>query len=70
MKRWKQITALVLVLLMLMMTAAGCAQEVEETQGLELRAAFIEQPETFDPAYATTEEERTVTGHLFENLMK
>ena len=70
MKRWKQITALVLALLMLMMTAAGCAQEVEETQGLELRAAFIEQPETFDPAYATTEEERTVTGHLFENLMK
>ena len=70
MKRWKQIAALVLALLMLMMTAAGCAQEVEETQGLELRAAFIEQPETFDPAYATTEEERTVTGHLFENLMK
>ena len=70
MKRWKQITALVLALLMLMMTAAGCAQEVEETRGLELRAAFIEQPETFDPAYATTEEERTVTGHLFENLMK
>lgn len=70
MKRWKQITALVLALLMLMMTAVGCAQEVEETQGLELRAAFIEQPETFDPAYATTEEERTVTGHLFENLMK
>ena len=70
MKRWKQITALVLALLMLMMTAAGCAQEVEETQGLELRAAFIERPETFDPAYATTEEERTITGHLFENLMK
>ena len=70
MKRWKQIAALVLALLMLMMTAAGCAQEVEETQGLELRAAFIERPETFDPAYATTEEERTVTGHLFENLMK
>lgn len=70
MKRWKQLTALILALLMLMMTAAGCAQEVEETRGLELRAAFIEQPETFDPAYATTEEERTVTGHLFENLMK
>ena len=70
MKRWKQITALVLALLMLMMTAAGCAQEVEETRGLKLRAAFIERPETFDPAYAATEEERTVTGHLFENLMK
>ena len=70
MKRWKQLTALVLALLMLMMTAAGCAQEVEETRGLELRAAFIERPETFDPAYASTEEERTITVHLFENLMK
>lgn len=70
MKRWKQLTALILALLMLMMTAAGCAQEVEETRGLELRAAFIERPETFDPAYASTEEERTITVHLFENLMK
>ena len=70
MKRWKQITALVLALLMLMMTAAGCAQEVEETRGMELRAAFVNRPATLDPVYASTEEERTITEHLFENLMK
>lgn len=70
MKRWKQLTALILALLMLMMTAAGCGQEQPQTQGLELRAAFIERPTALDPVYATTEEERTITVHLFENLMK
>lgn len=70
MKRWKQITALILALLMLMMTAAGCAGEKEETRGLKLRAAFINRPTSLDPAYAATEEERTITEHLFENLMK
>lgn len=70
MKRWKQLTALVLAMLMLMMTAAGCGEVEEDTQGLELRAAFINRPTSLDPAYATTEEERTITEHLFENLMK
>lgn len=70
MKRWKQLTALILALLMLMMTAAGCGEVEEDTQGLELRAAFINRPTSLDPAYATTEEERTITEHLFENLMK
>ena len=70
MKRWKQMTALILALLMLMMTAAGCAQEVVETRGMELRAAFVNRPATLDPVYASTEEERTITEHLFENLMK
>lgn len=70
MKRWKQIATLVLALLMLMMTAAGCAQEVEETPGMSLRVALIDRPVSLDPVYASTEEERTITGHLFENLMK
>ena len=70
MKRWKQIAALVLALLMLMMTAAGCAQEVEETPGMSLRVALIDRPTSLDPVYASTEEERTITEHLFENLMK
>ena len=70
MKRWKQIAALVLALLMLMMTAAGCAQEEEETRGMELRVALIDRPTSLDPVYASTEEERTITEHLFENLMK
>lgn len=70
MKRWKQILALLLALLMLMMTAAGCGEVEEETRGFELRAALINRPATLDPAYASTEEERTITVHLFENLMK
>ena len=70
MKRWKQIAALVLALLMLMMTAAGCAQEVEETPGMSLRVVLIDRPTSLDPVYASTEEERTITEHLFENLMK
>ena len=70
MKRWKQIAALVLALLMLMMTAVGCAQEEEETRGMELRVALIDRPTSLDPVYASTEEERTITEHLFENLMK
>ena len=70
MKRWKQIAALVLTLLMLMMTAVGCAQEEEETRGMELRVALIDRPVSLDPVYASTEEERTITEHLFENLMK
>ncbi len=69
MKRWKQITAFALALLMLMMTAVGCGEE-EETRGFELRAALINRPVSLDPVYATTEEERTITNHLFENLMK
>ena len=71
MKRWKQIAALILALVMLMMTVVGCGQEQEEvSRGLELRAAFINRPASLDPVYATTEEERTITDHLFENLMK
>lgn len=70
MKRWRQLMAFVLALLMLMMTAVGCTEEQEAAQGLELRASFLSRPTSLDPAYATTEEERTITAHLFENLMK
>ena len=70
MKRWKRLMALAMALLMLMMTAVGCAEEQKEVQGLELRAAFLSRPASLDPVYATTEEERTITAHLFENLMK
>ena len=70
MKRWKQIAALALALLMLVMTVVGCGQAAEETPGISLRAAFINRPTSLDPVYATTEEERTITEHLFENLMK
>ncbi len=68
MKRVKRLTALLLAALMLL--CAGCGNQETEEKGLEFRAAFVEEPVTLDPAYATTEEERTIVVHLFENLMK
>lgn len=68
MKRVKWLLALALAAMLLL--CAGCGNQVEEEKGLEIRAAFVETPATLDPAYATTEEERTIVVHLFENLMK
>ena len=68
MKRVKRLLALALAAMLLL--CAGCGNQVEEEKGLEIRAAFVETPATLDPAYATTEEERTIVVHLFENLMK
>lgn len=68
MKRMKRLMALLLATVMVLCT--GCGQQVEEEKGLEVRAAFVNDLTTLDPAYATTEEERTVISHLFENLMK
>ncbi|MBR5571890.1 MAG: peptide ABC transporter substrate-binding protein [Oscillospiraceae bacterium] len=67
MKRVKRLLALALAAMMLL--CAGCGNQVEE-KGLEIRASFVETPATLDPAYATTDEERTIVVHLFENLMK
>lgn len=69
MKKIKRLTALVLAA-MLLLCCVGCEAETEDEKGMELRAAFIEEPATLDPVYATTEEERTIVAHLFENLMK
>ncbi len=68
MKRMKRLAALLLAAMMLL--CAGCGNQEVEDKGMKLRAAFIEEPATLDPAYATTEEERTIVVHLFENLMK
>ena len=58
MKRVKRLLALALAAMLLL--CAGCGNQVEEEKGLEIRAAFVETPATLDPAYATTEEERTI----------
>ena len=68
MKQVKRLTALLLAAMILL--CAGCGDQEVEEKGLEIRAAFIEEPVTLDPAYATNEEERTIVVHLFENLMK
>ena len=68
MKRMKRLLALLLAAMLLL--CAGCGNQVVEEKGMKIRAAFLEEPVTLDPAYATTEEERTIVVHLFENLMK
>lgn len=68
MKRVKRLTALLLAAVMLL--CSGCGAREAEEKGMEIRAAFVGEPTTLDPAYATTEEERTIVVHLFENLMK
>lgn len=71
MKRLTRLMALLLAALMLLATCVGCSSsEEEEKMGLEIRAALTSYPATLDPAYAATEEERTIVVHLFENLMK
>ncbi|MBQ7465985.1 MAG: peptide ABC transporter substrate-binding protein [Oscillospiraceae bacterium] len=53
--------------LALALTACG-AQET--APGLTLRIAMADSPATLDPALVSTDTEKTLAGHLFENLMK
>ena len=68
MKRVKQLAALVMAAVMVLCT--GCGSDPEVAKGLEIRAAFLEEPSTLDPAYAVSDVERTIVVHLFENLLK
>ena len=62
MKRVKQLAALVMAAVMVLCT--GCGSEPEVAKGLEIRAAFLEEPSTLDPAYAVSDVERTsLTNH-------
>ena len=65
MKRRIRYMALVLVLCMLALT--GCAQPRDT---MTLRVCLDAAPATLDPAMASSDAERTVVAHLFENLMK
>ena len=58
--------AALLLALLLVLTMAGCGSE----KTLTLTAAMPEVPATLDPAMVTTDTEKTVVLHLYENLMK
>ena len=58
--------ATLLLALLLVLTMAGCGSEKTQT----LTAAMPEVPATLDPAMVTTDTEKTVVLHLYENLMK
>ena len=66
MKKMKRI--LMVVLALLMMTMLTACQEESET--LNLRISLPHELTTLDPAMVTTETEKTVVNHLYENLMK
>jgi len=67
MKRGKRTAALVLALLMITGLLAGCGKK-EET--LTLRVCVSDAPVTLDPAQITSDGEKILVNHLYENLMK
>ena len=66
MKKMKKMLAVVLALVTVL-TLSACS---EEEQALQLTVSLPNQVTTLDPAMVTTETEKTVVYHLYENLMK
>ncbi len=66
MKKLQRMAAFVLVLLMVL-TLSACQ---EQNEALTLRISLPHELTTLDPAMVTTETEKTVVSHLYENLMK
>lgn len=63
---WKRGVCLLLTLVMAA-ALAGCGTRREPQT---LRVCLPELPGTLDPAMVTTDSERIVVSHLYENLMK
>ena len=66
MKKMQRILALLLVLVLTALLT-GCQ---DQSQGLALRISLPHELTTLDPAMVTTETEKIVVSHLYENLMK
>ena len=66
MKYGKQTLALLTALLMIAGVLAGCAKE----ETLTLRVGVIASPTALDPAGISTDGEKILIDHLYENLMK
>ena len=62
-----QVIALCLALLTLLTVLAGCGQN---TRSMVLRVGLVGQSTVPDPAMVTTDSEKIVVSHLYENLMK
>ncbi len=68
MKNWKRIAALLLTLCIALGVMSGCAEQKKDSK--TLRVSLPAGVNTLDPAMVTTDTERTVVSHLYENLMK
>ena len=66
MTKLKRYTALALALVLAAGLLAGCSR----TKDVSFRVAMSSVPNTLDPALASTDEEKIVVSHIFENLMK
>jgi oligopeptide transport system substrate-binding protein len=69
MKRIRRAAALALAAVLCLILLAGC-EENRQASGLTLSVCLGGAPESLDPVRATSAEDETVIGHLYENLMK
>ena len=67
MKKMKRMAALLLALCMAVGMLTACS---EQDDTFTLRVCLPDAPTTLDPALITTESEKIVVNHLYENLMK
>ena len=66
MRNLKRYAAMLLALALSLGLLAGCSLVKE----VSFRVAMGSVPATLDPALVSTDEEKIVVSHLFENLMK
>lgn len=66
MTKLKRYAALLLALVMAASLLAGCGK----TREVSFRVVMSSVPATLDPALASTDEEKIIVSHIFENLMK
>lgn len=70
MNKAKRFAALLLTLCMTLCVLSSCGAAEDEPQHKALKICLPEEPVTLDPAMVTTDSEKIVVSHLYENLMK